>query len=267
MSDRMNNPGTMALDEGGRVDFARMRRDRRERMLAAMERHGIDVLVLGRESNARYASGARRLSLAGTRPFGPGCVVVRATGQAHLISTWDDGIPPEIPHENLFGITWNPLNYVEWIKAMEGVSGAKRVGVDAMSPLFGQLLPLAVPGAELVAADELMFEARRTKTADEIACIRTAVAVAEASMSTAIAVLRPGVRERDLLGAFERQMADLGVTVPAREGTFCVTPRDQDPAKAAPNHNPRFFVDEGALTVGTRTMAALAVNFLSAEPK
>lgn len=223
MSD---NPGTMALDEGGRVDFARMRRERRERVLAAMERHGVDVLVLGREGNARYASGARRLSLAGTRPFGPGCVVVRATGQVHLISTWDDGIPPEIPHENLFGITWNPLNYVEWIKGMEGVAGASRVGVDGMSPLFGQLLPLAVPDAELVAADELMFEARKTKTADEIACIRTAVAVAEASLSTAIAVLRPGVRERDLLGAFERQMADLGVTVPAREGTFCVTPRE-----------------------------------------
>jgi amidohydrolase len=46
-----------------------------------------------------------------------------------------------------------------------------------------------------------------------------------------------------------------------------VTPRDQDPAKAAPNHNPRFFVDEGALVVGTRTMASLAVNFLSAGPK
>jgi amidohydrolase len=44
-----------------------------------------------------------------------------------------------------------------------------------------------------------------------------------------------------------------------------VTPRDQDPAMAAPNHNPRFFVDEQALVVGTRTMALLAVNFL--QPK
>lgn len=46
-----------------------------------------------------------------------------------------------------------------------------------------------------------------------------------------------------------------------------VTPRDQDPASAASNHNPRFFVDEKALVVGTRTMASLAVNFLSSEPK
>ena len=29
---------------------------------------------------------------------------------------------------------------------------------------------------------------------------------------------------------------------------------------------PDFFVDENALAVGTRTMASLAVNFLSAQP-
>jgi amidohydrolase len=46
-----------------------------------------------------------------------------------------------------------------------------------------------------------------------------------------------------------------------------VTPRDQDPAKAAPNHNPRFFVDESALVVGARTLAFLAVNALSAPAK
>jgi amidohydrolase len=45
-----------------------------------------------------------------------------------------------------------------------------------------------------------------------------------------------------------------------------ITPRDQDPAQAAPNHNPRFFVDEKALVVGTRTTATLAVNFLSTPP-
>jgi len=45
-----------------------------------------------------------------------------------------------------------------------------------------------------------------------------------------------------------------------------ITPRGQDPAKAAPNHNPRFFVDEKALVVGTRTMALLAAEFLSTQP-
>ena len=40
-----------------------------------------------------------------------------------------------------------------------------------------------------------------------------------------------------------------------------VTPRDQDPAKAAPNHNPRFFVDESALVVGTRTLGLSGREF------
>jgi amidohydrolase len=44
-----------------------------------------------------------------------------------------------------------------------------------------------------------------------------------------------------------------------------VTPGDQDPAEAAPNHNPRFFVDESALVVGTRTLAFLVVNFLNSD--
>jgi amidohydrolase len=42
-----------------------------------------------------------------------------------------------------------------------------------------------------------------------------------------------------------------------------ITPKDQDPAKAAPNHSPNFFVDESALVVGARTMAMLAVNYLA----
>jgi amidohydrolase len=41
------------------------------------------------------------------------------------------------------------------------------------------------------------------------------------------------------------------------------TPAGTDMAKAEPNHSPRFFVDEGALEVGARALAALAVDFLS----
>jgi amidohydrolase len=45
-----------------------------------------------------------------------------------------------------------------------------------------------------------------------------------------------------------------------------VTPRDQDMAAAAPNHSPRFFIDESGLTQGTRSLAALAVDFLAMKP-
>lgn len=42
-----------------------------------------------------------------------------------------------------------------------------------------------------------------------------------------------------------------------------ISPEGQDPAEAAPNHNPEFFVDEAALVVGTRAMATMVVDYLS----
>ena len=44
-----------------------------------------------------------------------------------------------------------------------------------------------------------------------------------------------------------------------------ITPPGTDPAKAAPNHSPRFYVDEAAFPVGVRALAHLAVDYLSAQ--
>ncbi len=213
--------GTMALEDGGRVDFTRLRQERQRRVMQVMEEHDIDVLVLGREPNARYVSGARRLHLSGTRPFGPGCVVVPGTGQVHLMSTWDDGIPPEIPHEHLYGLSWNPMNLVASIQKIDGLSDAQRIGVDCMTPLFRQLMSVAAPSAQLVNAEALLRSVRATKTADELYCIKTAVAIAESSLTAVVDELRPGVRERSLQGTFEARMTHFGITTPATEGFFC----------------------------------------------
>ncbi|HEY9519004.1 MAG TPA: amidohydrolase [Gemmatimonadales bacterium] len=43
-------------------------------------------------------------------------------------------------------------------------------------------------------------------------------------------------------------------------------PKGQDPATAPRNHSPSFFVDEGVLPLGVRTLASLAVDWLSANP-
>ncbi len=42
-----------------------------------------------------------------------------------------------------------------------------------------------------------------------------------------------------------------------------ITPKDQDMVAAAPNHSPRFYIDESGLLQGTRSLAALAVDFLA----
>ena len=45
------------------------------------------------------------------------------------------------------------------------------------------------------------------------------------------------------------------------------TPRDQDCKYAPSNHSPRFYVDESGLKVGVKTLAALAINWLSTNAK
>jgi amidohydrolase len=41
-----------------------------------------------------------------------------------------------------------------------------------------------------------------------------------------------------------------------------VTPENVDPAKAPPNHSPRFFIDERSLLLGVRALAHVACDYL-----
>jgi len=207
-------------------DDRALRLGRRERVLAEMNAHNLDVLVLGRQANVRYVSGAPQLWIAGTRPFGPTCVVVRETGAIHLMSTWDEGIPDDIPHENLYGIAWNPMTTISVLRDIAGAASAKRVGTDALSPLFAQLLPVAFPKAELVDGELAMRAARRIKTTEEVAALRDAIRVAEVGLAAAVAELRPGVTEQTLAGVLLEAMTAAGVSTPSTQDAAWVTCRD-----------------------------------------
>jgi Xaa-Pro aminopeptidase len=204
-------------------DHPALREGRRERAFAAMEAHDLDVLVLGRVANIRYVSGVPILWNAGTRPFGPGCVAVRATREIYLLSTWDEGVPEDIPHDHLYGITWNPMNLVEMLKGVAASVAPARVGTDAMSPLFAQLLPMAFPDAEIVDGGPALRAARRIKTADEVDAIRSAIGSAEVAMDAAVGALRPGVSERELTSVFMDAMASRGVTTPLTQDVVRIT--------------------------------------------
>ena len=169
-------------------DERTLRSGRRQRALEQMAAHDLDVLVLGRQANVRYVTGAPQLWVAGTRPFGPSCVLVRETGAIHLLSTWDEGVPEDIPHENLYGISWNPMNTIAALQRIDGAATARRVGTDALSPVFAQLLPTVFPNAELVDGELAMRAARRIKTDEEVAALRESIAVAESALG------RRGVR-------------------------------------------------------------------------
>ncbi|MGV0745979.1 M24 family metallopeptidase [Mycolicibacterium sp. XJ870] len=206
-------------------DFA-LRTGRRERALAQMEANDLDILVLGRQANVRYVTGAPQLWVAGTRPFAPICVVVRGTGEIHLNSTWDEGIPDEIGHDHLYGLAWNPMTLIEVLKKIDGAADAKRVGTDAMSPTFGQLLPMAFPNAALVDGEAAMRAARRVKTDEEIVALRGALSVAEDGLAAAVAGLAAGTTEQALTGVMLEAMTAGGVSTSATQDGAWITPRE-----------------------------------------
>jgi Xaa-Pro dipeptidase len=207
-------------------DDAVLRAARRERVLAEMEAADVDVFVVGREANARYVAGVPRLWLAGSKPFGVGCVLVRQTGSIHLLSTWDEGIPDDIPHENLYGISFNSQNFLKVLQGIEGAETVRTLATDALTPGAARLLPKAFPTAELVDGEQLMRRARAVKLPDEVEAIRASVRVAEGALAAAEGALAPGITERQLTGVFMEAMAAAGVTTPATQDIAWITSRD-----------------------------------------
>ena len=212
--------GTMALEDGTGVDFAALRADRRARVLAAMAEAEVDLLLLGRQGNARYVAGHRPIWRAVVTPWAP-FAALRADGTVHLLhTTWDDGVPEEIPHENLSGLSWNPRVIVGDIAAIPGLAEARRVATDGMSSGLAMLLGHVAAGAELVDGEALMRGVRAVKLPAEVECLRTSIALTEGALTAAAAEIGPGVEPARLKGAFHDAMGRYGLSHPHDEGSF-----------------------------------------------
>ena len=219
------NLGTGALESRDRVDFATLRRARLERFLAAMEERDLDACFFGREANARYVSGVKRLWTAQTRPFVPACVVLRGDPpvvELLAFSASYEDMPAEVELDHFYPVTWNPGNLVERFRNLPGMLDARRVGFDGLSPLFEGMLRDLLPNAEFVGVEDMMRSIRRVKLPDEITCLQTAAAIAESSLYAAITQLRPGVTEQHLQATFLERMCELGTSQFAQQGTFTV---------------------------------------------
>jgi Xaa-Pro aminopeptidase len=191
----------------------------KERVLDEMARHSVDVLLLGREGNARYVSGANRLFLAGERAFAPGCVVVAETSTVHLLSVTDFGIPPAITHADLYPPSWNPATTVGRVAAIPGVASAAKIGFDGLTPLFESLFTASLPRAELVDGEAVMRAARRIKSPDGVTHLRAAAIVARATMTSALDAVASGASDATVRAIAMEAMARTGTT------TFALEPR------------------------------------------
>jgi amidohydrolase len=117
------------------------------------------------------------------------------------------------------------------------------------------------------------------RTVESIAASAGATALVEAEIAGTITYndpalverMRPtverviGNREKILAGPPTTGSEDFPLFTQRAPGIFIflgVTPENVDPSTAAPNHSPKFFVDEKALPTGVRLLSNLAIDYL-----
>jgi Xaa-Pro aminopeptidase len=198
-----------------------MRRDRVEKLRAAMTAAGVDVLVLCGQNNVAYATGARAPAADHLRAswWRPVVVFEREDAWPHLFTEFQEGAPADIPADCLHG----PIE-VETAEGASELVARLADGVvaidDAPFPLWERIVDRSPLDASVVLAP-----AKLTKTLDELECIRQAQALNERAMREVRGAAIPGTPATDLSGLFLRAIAELGATANTVDPVFQVMPR------------------------------------------
>jgi len=223
--------GTMAVDWEERVDTGRLRRERKERALERLQDSDLGSMLLIDDPNVRYVTG---LAMTG------------GSGADHYTLLTEDG---DVVHwdtadhasNQRFNCPWlEDIRYAcpglgnvprasgrasarDWLKdrmagtvytAMEEYGVANEpMGIDvADAGLVGKFEDRGVD-VDTATASELMLDARRTKTRDEIECLRQVAAICEGGFQAITESAAPGKRESEVWGDAVRELWRLGAVV------------------------------------------------------
>lgn len=204
--------GVDGVDWQDRIDYPRMRRERLAKAQAAMKKRGIAACILTRTDNIRYMTSVKGPFFANQLRYAVAFAehdpIMYELGDMlehnRLHCRW---IPPEnwrFAYCWLSGIAGPEATRREakqWAAAIyrdleeRGVHKEK-VGIDGLDEAGKQAL--ADLGVQTVGVMPALSEARRTKTPDEVKCMRMAIAIANTGYATLCETLKPGMRERDV---------------------------------------------------------------------
>jgi len=215
---------TMAVDWEQRIDYPRLRADRLARARAALTASDLGAVLLFDQNNIRYVTSTHIGEWA--RDKSARCVLLPRTGEPVL---WDFGSAAR--HHQLYA-PWLPDS--SWRAGVTSMRGAmpQQTGVPdllaghvhealhehglAGEPLgidltdMETLASLARRGIPTADAQPVMLEARKLKTVDEIALLDHAAAIVDAVYERIYEILRPGVREHEVVAEAQRLLFELG---------------------------------------------------------
>lgn len=231
--------GRMAMDRLGGIDWERMRSYRLGRVKESMKKFGIDVLITWDAYSIRYICGG--YPTVPCRYSQAQFVVVPVNGDPHAFLTTSfsaAALREEMPW--MKNKLWAPPAGLKWCSSVMDLEPhmnkiipiIKEHGLmEGTVGLDGCTLELLVSSAlrakgvkNVKSAHDMMFDARKIKSEDEIACMRLACDSADAAFYEMKKAIVPGIRECDLVGIGMKKLYELGADE-TQEFVCCSGPR------------------------------------------
>jgi Xaa-Pro aminopeptidase len=215
---------TMAVDWEQRVDFDRLRRTRLEKTRATLAASELGALLLFDPNNLRYVTS----TAIGTWERDKNIRFALVFREEDPI-LWDFGSAAR--HHKLY-CPWLPEeSWRAWVSPMRGAMPDETGVPDALASMVVEelrarglasepigmdvpdvttLLALQRAGLEIVDSQPVMLEARKLKSEDELALLDHAAAIVDAVYEEIYRLLRPGVKESEIVAAAMKLLFELG---------------------------------------------------------
>src|SRR2546423_5443228 len=215
---------TMAVDWEQRIDFPRLRGERLEKARSSLRGSELGAVLLCDQNNIRYVTSTHIGEWA--RDKSARCALLPREGDPVL---WDFG--SAAAHQGLYA-PWLPES--SWQAGVTSIRGAmpRETGVpDALATRIHRELadrgvagdPLGIDltdmetlyslhrqGIETADAQPVMMRSRAIKTPEEIALLEHAAAIVDAVYDEIYRMLRPGVREHEVVARAMQMLFELG---------------------------------------------------------
>jgi Xaa-Pro aminopeptidase len=210
--------GTMAVDWEERIDMQRMRRERKDRALKRLQDSELGSMLLINDPNVRYVTGLAMTGGSGADHY----TLLTENGD---IVHWDTA---DHASNQKFNCPWlDDIRYAcpglgnvprasgrasarDWLKdkmaetvyeAMEeyGVD-SEPMGVDVANGALVEKFENRNVDVDTAAATDIMLDARKVKTRDEVECLRQVAAICEAGFQAITESAKPGKLESEVWG-------------------------------------------------------------------
>ncbi len=217
-------PGRMHVDWEERVDFRRLHEYRLRRARQAIQQAGLGAVLLFDMNNIRYVTSTSIGEWA--RDKVARFALLPAAGEPIL---WDFGsaakahrlhapwLRPENSRAGMTGLRGSVAPEVglssDVAATVKGILGERGLGREPVGVDIAELpmiFALQACGLRVVDGQQAMLDARVIKSSDEITLLSMSAALVDGVYQTIYEVLKPGIRENEVVAIANKQLYDMG---------------------------------------------------------